>query len=232
MIFCVDLENVHTTGLAGVEYLDENDAFMVFYSVSTPYIEQSLMDNILKSGCRFDAYKLVTSGKNALDFYICAKVGEIVANCPDQEIAIIAKDKGYTALIDYVESYGKNGCQVFMAENVRSAMIASKELNSRKAKIHEGLTKVSIESTYNKVLRERELAAIKIEADNEHAKATTQAEEAKQIKVLHKAGVRSEDVAKPDIVYILPKKTTLKKQSMKVVRFIGRRFHNILRKVA
>ncbi len=213
MIFCVDLENVHTTGLVGLEHLDERDIFIVFYSSSIPYLNQSDMNAILDSGCKFEAYKLVNTGKNALDFYICAKVGELIANCQDQEIAIIAKDKGYTALVDYVYAYGKNGCSAFMADNVRNAMIASKDENSRKVKIHEGLKKVSIEATYNKLLREQEKVEVVIE---EPKKATENLEPRRT----------------QNVVYVLPKKGNSKVSGMRTIRILTRRVYNMLKKVA
>lgn len=158
MIFCIDLENVHATGLTGVEFLNDKDHFIVFYSVSTPYVENSVMNTILASGCTFDAVKLMNSGKNALDFYICAKVGEIVSNRKDEEIAIIARDKGYTALIDYVENYSSSGCNIFMAETIRDALLNSRSDGKRKFAVQESVKRVSIENTYNQILASREVS--------------------------------------------------------------------------
>ena len=64
----VDYENVSTTdGLKGVEYLNENDTLIIFYSQCCEKIRAEYMDMIEKSQCEFRTYKLVRTGKNALD---------------------------------------------------------------------------------------------------------------------------------------------------------------------
>ena len=67
----VDYENVSTTdGLKGVEYLNEKDTLIIFYSQCCEKIRAEYIDMIEKSQCEFKTYKLVRSGKNALDFYL------------------------------------------------------------------------------------------------------------------------------------------------------------------
>jgi len=101
MYFMIDYENVRTAGMRGVEYLCPSDHVLLFYSGSVPNMQKRLLDAIKKSGCEFEAYKLVQIRKNGLDFYIGARLGEIFGQgCKDVAV-IVSKDKGYEALIDY-----------------------------------------------------------------------------------------------------------------------------------
>lgn len=72
----VDYENISTTdGLKGVEYLNENDTLIIFYSQCCEKIRAEYINMIEKSQCEFKTYKLVKAGKNALDFYIAVECG-------------------------------------------------------------------------------------------------------------------------------------------------------------
>jgi len=59
------------------------------------------MKDIEMSGCNFEICKLQNVRKNALDFYIASKVGEIFAVDKDAKIAIISADKDYRSVLDY-----------------------------------------------------------------------------------------------------------------------------------
>lgn len=97
----VDYENVQEfQGLKGVEYLNESDHLIIFYSVSCMKIAAEYMDPIRDSGCRFSIYKLKTSRKNALDFYIATEAGRLSA-MGDGQIALISRDKGFDSISDF-----------------------------------------------------------------------------------------------------------------------------------
>ena len=67
----VDFENVsRSDGLKGVEYLNEKDTLIIFYSQCCEKIRAEYIEMIEKSRCGFKIYKLSRTGKNALDFYI------------------------------------------------------------------------------------------------------------------------------------------------------------------
>ena len=75
----VDYENVSTSdGLKGVEYLNEKDTLILFYSQCCEKIRAEYIDMIEKSQCEFRTYKLARTGKNALDFYIAVECGILV----------------------------------------------------------------------------------------------------------------------------------------------------------
>ncbi len=97
----VDYENVQGfQGLKGVEYLNDSDQLIIFYSVSCMKIATEYMDPIRDSGCQFSIYKLKTSRKNALDFYIATEAGRLSAMGNDQ-IALISRDKGFDSISDF-----------------------------------------------------------------------------------------------------------------------------------
>ena len=89
----VDYENVYASnGLKGVEYLRDTDTLYIFYSQCCGKIRYDHMEAIESSGCDFRTYKLVKTGKNALDFYIASECGAICQK-GETQIAIISNDK-------------------------------------------------------------------------------------------------------------------------------------------
>ena len=100
----VDYENVSTTdGLKGVEYLNENDTLIIFYSQCCGKIRAEYIEMIEKSKCEFRTYKLTRTGKNALDFYIAVECG-ILGVQGEKQISIISKDKSFGAVSDFFQT--------------------------------------------------------------------------------------------------------------------------------
>ena len=122
----VDYENVFSTdGLKGTEYLNENDTLIIFYSQCCEKIRAEYIDMIEKSQCEFKTYKLVRTGKNALDFYIAAECGCLSASGVEQ-ICIISKDKGFSAIADYFRIKPElEGVTVRVASNIEKALLSS-----------------------------------------------------------------------------------------------------------
>ena len=99
----VDFENVHNTGLDGLENLTENEIVYLFYSKNTPYLPIDIVAKISKSPATFE---LIESGvgKNAMDFVIASYLGYMINENEDNaKYYILSKDKGYTPLIDFWE---------------------------------------------------------------------------------------------------------------------------------
>lgn len=64
-IILVDYENVSATdGLKGVEYLNEKDTLVIFYSQCCEKIRAEYIELIEKSQCEFRTYKLARTGKD------------------------------------------------------------------------------------------------------------------------------------------------------------------------
>ena len=133
----VDYENVSATGgLKGVEYLNKKDTLIVFYSQCCEKIRAEYIEMIEKSQCEFKTYKLARTGKNALDFYIAVECGFIGAN-GEKQIAIISKDKGFSAVADFFRvKHEVENVTVYVAPNVETALMAlSTPENAERRKI-------------------------------------------------------------------------------------------------
>lgn len=121
----VDYENVSTTdGLKGVEYLNEKDTLIIFYSQCCEKIRAEYIDMIEKSQCEFKTYKLVRTGKNALDFYIAVECG-FLSSSGEKQISIISKDKGFSAICDFFQSKPEiEDVMVHVAPNIENALLS------------------------------------------------------------------------------------------------------------
>ena len=120
----VDYENVSSSGgLKGVEYLNEKDTLIIFYSQCCEKIRAEYIEMIEKSRCGFKIYKLSRTGKNALDFYIAVECGFISAN-GEKQIAIVSKDKGFSAIADFFRVKNEmENVMVYMAPNVEETLL-------------------------------------------------------------------------------------------------------------
>lgn len=123
--FLVDYENVHTNyGLKGVEYLTEKDVLCMFYSQCCNKIRTDIMTDIKNSGCKVHSYKLLKTGKNALDFYIASECG-IVSNQGEKHIVIVSRDKGFQAVVDFFRvRKDELKTEVVTASNIENGIIA------------------------------------------------------------------------------------------------------------
>lgn len=121
----VDYENVWGAhGLKGVEYLDSKDILCIFYSQCCGRIRAEYMDAIRWTGCDFRVYKLVNTGKNALDFYIASECG-VLSQSGETELVIVSNDKGFKAVVDFFKlKEGTKRTDVVIASNVESGLMA------------------------------------------------------------------------------------------------------------
>jgi hypothetical protein len=119
----VDYENVWAaSGLKGIEYLNSNDKLYIFYSQCCGKIRAEYMDAIEKTGCDFQVYKLVNTGKNALDFYIASECGAI-SETGEKQIAIISNDRGFKAVADFLKIKTDAQTTVVIASNIESGLL-------------------------------------------------------------------------------------------------------------
>ncbi len=147
--FLIDLENVHNPGMAGAEYLEPQDTLLFFYSESSKYLEHRYLLDVERSGCALEIYCLKHMGKNALDFYIAVCVGEILTRDPQAHIAIISRDKGYTAVCEFAKMRSEGRCPVFQAHSIENAILQAERATPRTKSVQEQLTRENIESFYS-----------------------------------------------------------------------------------
>ena len=155
----VDYENVATTdGLKGAEYLHENDTIVIFYSQSCEKVRAEYIEMIERSKCEFRAYKLVKTGKNALDFYIATECGCLSASS-ERQICIISRDKGFAAIADFfrIKCESQN-TMVLVAPNIEKALLAlnAPEDAERKKLIKEKSRTLNIDSEQARIKEHRE----------------------------------------------------------------------------
>ena len=140
----VDYENVHYSGLEGTEYLTPEDTLTIFYSKPCRYIPQYRMKHILDSGCKFEICELVSKRKNALDFYIASKVGEIFAEDRNVNVAIVSKDNGFKSVRDYWNVRLNPSSRLVKNDTITSCIISSAEPYQRRINLQQNTSRVEL----------------------------------------------------------------------------------------
>jgi hypothetical protein len=106
-IFLIDFENVHSEGLAGVDFLSENDEVVIFHSNNADTITFEMMHKLMCSKAKLSYYKVRRGGRNALDFQMSSYLGYLVNThgvAAKAEFFLISKDNGFDFVIDFWES--------------------------------------------------------------------------------------------------------------------------------
>ncbi|MCC8043934.1 MAG: PIN domain-containing protein [Clostridiales bacterium] len=155
--FLIDYENVGESGLDGLEYLESTDTLAIFYSVSHDKISRKMIDRIMDSGCCFETYRLKKTGKNALDFYIISRVGELLGSGYSGKLVVISKDKGYCAMRDYWTARGIPSQRMLLKHTIREGIIASNENSTRRNLAMKESAQVSINTEYAKYQERKRL---------------------------------------------------------------------------
>lgn len=88
MYFLIDHENVKSNGYKGADYLLPEDTVEIFYSECCKNISQGLFKDMKESGCEIKICKLCQTRKNALDFYITSRLGEMIGNFYQSDLKI------------------------------------------------------------------------------------------------------------------------------------------------
>lgn len=146
MRFMIDYENTGGLGLHGAVELLKEDIVTIFYSQSCRKMEKGLLLQLEESGCRIESCKLVKTAKNALDFYIATKVGQVIGQGFDGKIAIVSRDSGYKAVKEYWESCEGRKHQVVLGASIEQCILSANENSARTERIRDRLEKVGIEA--------------------------------------------------------------------------------------
>lgn len=93
--FLIDYENVHVTGLQGLEELRKSDRVIVFYSQNADSLSFDVMRQISATKAQVEYIKVDTQGRNALDFQLSSYIGFLLGRDRHCKCYIVSKDKGY-----------------------------------------------------------------------------------------------------------------------------------------
>lgn len=200
MYFMIDFENTGSSGLKGVEYLTEEDKLCIFFSQCCGKIEKGVLRQILESRCDVDGIKLVKNGKNALDFYIASKLGEVFGSGYDGRVAIVSKDKGFKAVQDYWKQSDRCRQNIVLNATIEQCIAAANEDNERTRKIQEDIKAVTLDQLLAEAGKRNRLY--------------------RQVQDKIRDSGREEDIAV--IVDILETKESRREQYISCLRFFGR----------
>lgn len=104
-VFLVDFENVKSSGLNGINRLDESDRVVIFYSENADSMTFDLHEQINKSKADITFQKVTVGIKNALDFQLATYLGYLICQNEKegQEVRyyVVTKDHGYSSLETY-----------------------------------------------------------------------------------------------------------------------------------
>jgi len=150
MYFLIDYENVNYAGLEGTEYLEKSDTISFFFGEESGKIINYRMVDILNSECEFEICRLVNVRKNALDFYIASKVGEIFAVDRNAKIAIISADKDHQSVIDYWKPRLLVPNQLVRAKTIAKAIKLVNGEGARKKIVNERMRPLDLQTELGK----------------------------------------------------------------------------------
>ena len=160
MLFLIDYENVGIAGMKGCDYLDGQDHVIIFYSESSKHMEQRALEDITASGCTFEICKLCKPGKNALDFYIASKLGELTGQGQEGTAVIICNDSGFQAVRDYWEKRAARKRRVLVSPSIEDGIISGNENNERTAELRRLRQKLGIGAYYSNYKEEKRIRTV------------------------------------------------------------------------
>jgi hypothetical protein len=102
----------------------------------------------MESFCCLDICKLKKSGKNALDFYIATKIGEIFGSGYSGKAAIVSRDQGFMAVRDYWRCRGRVFREVVLGPDLEQCILSANENRMRTARIREKRKPVKLETEF------------------------------------------------------------------------------------
>lgn len=160
MLFLVDYENVSKAGMRGCDYLEQQDHMIIFYSEARKNAERRILEDIESSGCAFEICKLCKTGKNALDFYIASRLGELIGNGYEGISVIVSNDGGFQAVRDYWMKKAVHKRRVFLSACIEDGIVCGNEDNERTKelkRLRENLAIGSFYSGYEERMRIKEV---------------------------------------------------------------------------
>ena len=158
MIILIDFENVNLNGIAGIKKLGAQDSVYFFFNNKSK-IDFNTHIVLEKLECE-KVYQLVSGNtKNALDFLLVERLGELVVNDNEAEYFIISNDGGFDAVVKHLRA--KN-ISVARKKSIADA------LNKNEAPVKEELNETAEDegTTLDKVNKLFDEAKSSINSDN------------------------------------------------------------------
>ncbi|MBD5523806.1 MAG: NYN domain-containing protein [Lachnospiraceae bacterium] len=149
MLFLIDYENVGNAGMRGCDYLNTQDHVIVFYSEAKKHMEQRALEAVSGSGCTFEICKLCKTGKNALDFYIATRLGELFGEGYEGIAVIVSNDGGFQAVCDYWEKRASHKRKIILSNCVEDGIVSGNENNERTRELRRLREKLAIGGYYS-----------------------------------------------------------------------------------
>ena len=132
--YLIDFENTNFLGIAiGIDLISSDDSIVLFYSDRCKLIRNEYIEVIKKSGARLSLVKLMKSGPDFLDKYICCVVGELHAS-GQKKVAIISRDKGFISVLHFYSVTNAKGFHVVRADNIEHAYLSLKSDETERIK--------------------------------------------------------------------------------------------------
>ncbi len=87
--------------------------------------------DLATTGCIFEICKLCKTGKNALDFYIASKLGELFGGGQEGIAVIVSNDSGFQTVRDYWDKRAAHRRKVLLSSCVEDGIVGGGENNER-----------------------------------------------------------------------------------------------------
>ncbi|MCM1316314.1 MAG: PIN domain-containing protein [Prevotella sp.] len=153
--YLVDYENVHKTGLNGIDELEKHDNVIIFYSQHADKLPFSLHSQIIETKANITYFEVDTVGKNALDFQLSSYIGYVLGKHPKCICYIISKDNGYENVCNFWRKYSRKICLVPDISQCKK-FTALKKSDIKAVLTEQGLEKEDIEFVKNLVMENAE----------------------------------------------------------------------------
>lgn len=99
-VYLIDYENVHHTGLSGIDRLTPTDEVILFYGNSASTIPMELHIGIANSGAKVQYIRIEKTAKNYLDFQLASMAGYLVGTTRQDHFIIVSNDTGFESVLD------------------------------------------------------------------------------------------------------------------------------------
>lgn len=157
MVYLIDYENVSNAGLSGYEFLTSQDVLYLFYSDAARNIRKQISLKIFDPSMDIHLYKLKTPRKNAIDFYIASKLGELVEKQHITKAAIVSKDQGFQSVVDFWGHVSETKCKVILEKSISDCILKSNNNDEQYRQVRFHMMSVPLENLYQEYEQQKEL---------------------------------------------------------------------------